>query len=249
MAARRILLVDDDPGARDRLRRELEAWHWTVLEADTPRAALELAKRHLPHLVLLDAHLPGEEPLPDLLKLDPLTCAIPIIALLDNARAAGGPPGWAAANLERTTPGPKVQACLQAVLARQRLRRPYILVVDDEPDLVEILTAALIDQGFGASGARDGVEALDVIETIEPDAVLLDLDMPRLDGWQFLEQLRQARDRRRVRVVVLTGKDQSPEDRERGLALGASDYLLKPCAPDDIVRALETALSTADPRG
>lgn len=249
MAARRVLIIDDDPGVRERLRRELEAWHWTVLEAETPRAALELAKRSLPHLVLLDAHLPGEESLPDLLKLEPLTCAIPIIALLDNARAAGVSETWAAANLERTAPGPRLQACLQAVLARQRLHRPYVLVVDDEPDLVEILTAALIDQGFAASGARDGVEALEVIEAIEPDVVLLDLDMPRLNGWQFLEQLRHAQDRHHVRVVVLTGKDQSLEDRERGLALGASDYLLKPCAPDDIVRALETALGTTDSQG
>jgi two-component system KDP operon response regulator KdpE len=137
---------------------------------------------------------------------------------------------------------PALAAKLQHVLAKQKRHLPSVLVVDDEPDLVEILTDVLHEQGFAASGALNGREAQEVLRAVIPDAILLDLDMPQVNGWEFLTQLRTRTELDGVRVVILTGKDQSPHDRARGLSLGASAYLLKPCPVDEIIRALETAL-------
>lgn len=249
MALQKLLIVDDDRLFAQRLRRELQASHWTVLEAASGAEALTLATQEMPDVILLDVLLPGmdAETIAQMLKLDPVTCAIPIVVRSSLERSVGQLEPWAADAIPLTTTGPALLAKLEHVLAKQKRHRPYILVVDDEPDLVEILTAVLSEQGFAASGALNGREALEVIRAVKPDAILLDLDMPELNGWELLAHLRANDSLQEIRVVILTGKDQSPEDRQRGLSLGASDYLLKPCPPDDIVRALSLALKPQEP--
>lgn len=241
-----LLVVDADPCVRRRLREDLDARHWLVLEAANGADALELAKHRVPDLILMDVSLAGvdSETVARTLKWDPVTCTIPIIIMSTVERSDEQLESWAADSLPPMATGPTLLAKLQHVLAKQKLHQPHVLVVDDEPDLVEILTAVLTEQGFAASGALNGREALEILRAVKPDAILLDLDMPQINGWDVLAQLRGHRGLERIRVVILTGKDQSPEDRQRGLSLGASDYLLKPCSVDDIIRALQTALST-----
>ena len=239
-----LLIVNEDAGLRQRLRRDAEACRWLVLEAARSTDALELAKRHVPDLILLDVSLEGmdSEAVARRLKWDPVTCRIPIITLSSVERRAEQLEPWAADALTPSTTVPALAAKLQHVLAKQTHHQPYVLVVDDEPDLVEVLTEMLNEQGYTASGAHNGHEAQDVLRAVTPDAILLDLDMPQVSGWEFLMQLRRRAELDGVRVVILTGKDPSLNDRVRGLSLGASAYLLKPCPVDDIIRALETAL-------
>jgi len=239
-------VVNADPHVRRRIREDVDARHWLVVEAATGADAVELAKRHVPDLILMDVSLAGVdgEQVAWTLKWDPVTCTIPIIMMSTSERSDEQLESWAADSLPPTATVPALAAKLQHVLAKQKLHQPYVLVVDDEPDLVEILTAVLTEQGFAASGCLNGREALEILRTVKPDAILLDLDMPQINGWELLAQLREHRGLEQIRVVILTGKDQSPEDRQRGLSLGASGYLLKPCQVDDIIRALQTALAT-----
>jgi len=246
----KLLIVDDDQRVRERLRNELQAKHWTVVEASSGIDAVALAKQHAPDLILLDVSLAGvgTEAIAKMLKFDPVTCAIPIVVLSAAQRPEGQLEPWAADATPPTTTLHVLIAKLKYVLAKQKLHKPYVLVVDDEPDLVEILTALLNERGFAASGALNGAEALEVVRNVRPDAILLDLDMPLINGWEFLYRLKSDVRLADVRVVILTGKDQRPEDREQGFSLGASDYLMKPCPPDDIIRALHLALK-AQPSG
>jgi two-component system OmpR family response regulator len=99
-----------------------------------------------------------------------------------------------------------------------------ILVVEDEPRLLHNLTKALREAGYAVDTADAGDDGLFKAESWDYDAIVLDIMLPRLDGWQFLARLRQ---RKRTPVLMLTARD-ATRDRVRGLDSGADDYLVKP---------------------
>jgi len=105
--------------------------------------------------------------------------------------------------------------------------RPKVLVVDDVPANRELLQGHLDDLGYEVREARDGVEALEAVEAEEPDLILLDIDMPRLDGIAVCEQLKAHPTRRLIPIVILTASNDR-NTRLRGIAAGADDYLSKP---------------------
>lgn len=107
------------------------------------------------------------------------------------------------------------------------LRAPDILVVDDVAANRELLIAQLETLRYGVREARDGVEALDAVEEREPDLILLDIDMPRLDGIAVCERLKAHPTRRLIPIVLLTAARDRPT-RLRGIAAGADDFLSKP---------------------
>jgi CheY-like chemotaxis protein len=104
-------------------------------------------------------------------------------------------------------------------------RAPLVLVVDDEPDLLEIVTDRLESAGYRVVTARDGIEALERARAAQPALILLDLKMPRLGGFDALPALRRAAPG--ARVIVLTGSSNRPLA-EACRAQGADDFLLKP---------------------
>src|SRR5436190_23196301 len=99
-----------------------------------------------------------------------------------------------------------------------------LLVVEDEPDLLSVIAQALREQGYAVDTAADGEEGLFKAEGGQYDAMILDLMMPRMDGWTVLQRLRK---NHKVPVLILTARDALP-DRVKGLDGGADDYLTKP---------------------
>ena len=116
-------------------------------------------------------------------------------------------------------------------------RVPIVLVVDDVPANRELLEGYLDELGYDVRQARDGVEALDAIAADEPDLILLDIDMPRLDGISVCERLKAHPTRRLIPIVILTASNDR-STRLRGLAAGADDFLSKPFdAKELLIRA------------
>jgi len=107
---------------------------------------------------------------------------------------------------------------------------PTVLVVDDEPTILELVRFTLEDEQVVVLEAADGVEALERARAMRPDLVLLDVQMPRLDGFEVCRRLREDATLAGVRIVMLTAAGQEA-DRARGLAAGANDYLTKPFSP------------------
>jgi len=99
-----------------------------------------------------------------------------------------------------------------------------LLVVEDEPDLLAGLVRALRREGYAVDTAEDGEDGLYKAQSADYDAIVLDVMLPRLDGWEVLERLRAAK---ATPVLMLTARDRSA-DRVRGLDSGADDYLVKP---------------------
>jgi putative two-component system response regulator len=112
--------------------------------------------------------------------------------------------------------------------------RPNVLVVDDVPANRELLQGHLDDLGYNVREARDGVEALEAVDALEPDLILLDIDMPRLDGIAVCERLKAHPTRRLIPIVILTASNDR-NTRLRGIAAGADDYLSKPFDPKELL--------------
>ncbi len=99
-----------------------------------------------------------------------------------------------------------------------------LLVIEDEPDLLRGLARALREEGYAVDLAEDGEDGLFKAESVNYDAIVLDVMLPRLDGWEVLRRLRETK---KTPVLLLTARDRSG-DRVRGLDTGADDYLVKP---------------------
>jgi two-component system, OmpR family, response regulator len=115
----------------------------------------------------------------------------------------------------------------------------HLLVVDDEPNIVELLSASLRFAGYDVSTASNGTEALRKAKEVDPDLVVLDVMMPGLDGFDVVRRLR-AEDRH-VPVLFLTARD-AVEDKVKGLQTGGDDYVTKPFSLDELVARVRALL-------
>jgi signal transduction histidine kinase/CheY-like chemotaxis protein len=120
------------------------------------------------------------------------------------------------------------------IASPERDKLPVVVLVDDDRASLDLLSAYLDGSGTRVLRARDGVEALEQIRKVPPVAVVLDIKLPRLDGWQVLAELKADPATAAIPVVIASVVD----DRPRGLALGADEYLLKPIRRDELVDAL-----------
>ncbi|MEQ8770172.1 MAG: response regulator transcription factor [Phycisphaerales bacterium] len=116
-----------------------------------------------------------------------------------------------------------------------------ILVVDDEPDLTELLTYNLKRAGYNVLVAANGVDALRLAEEHHPDLVLLDIMMPELDGREVARRLRRSASNANVPIVMLTARGEEA-DELTGLALGADDYVVKPFSMQVLLARIEAVL-------
>ena len=122
-------------------------------------------------------------------------------------------------------------------------RPARILIVDDEPNIILSLQFLMKKAGYVVATAADGEQALAEIARDKPDLVLLDVMMPKLDGFTVCQRIRENPDWADVRVIMLTARGRDVE-REKGLALGATDYISKPFSTKDTIDRVAAALAT-----
>ena len=119
-----------------------------------------------------------------------------------------------------------------------------ILLVDDEQNIIDLAKMYLEQEGFRVISARDGETALDRIRRDRPALVVLDLMLPKIDGWQVCRQVRAGSD---LPILMLTARDDDV-DKIVGLELGADDYLTKPFNPRELVARVKAILRRSEPR-
>ena len=117
-----------------------------------------------------------------------------------------------------------------------------VLVVDDEPSIVRALTYLLSRASLDVQIAKDGEEALAAIEAHRPSLVLLDVMLPKRDGFEVCEMIRANPDWRDIRIIMLTARGRDA-DREKGLALGADAYLTKPFSTREVLAKVQKILA------
>jgi len=121
-----------------------------------------------------------------------------------------------------------------------------ILIVDDEPNIVISLEFLMRREGFDVTVARDGEEALSAIAQEHPDLVLLDVMMPKINGFEVCEKVRANPEHAGVRIIMLTAKGREAEV-SKGLSLGADGYITKPFSTRDLVEQVKNLLGLGAP--
>ena len=121
---------------------------------------------------------------------------------------------------------------------------PYVLVVDDDTTTREMISAFLKRSGYETCEAADGENALDKIADDPPDLIILDIEMPILDGYETLARLKSDCATRNIPVIVLSAHHDL-DDVKKALDLGAFDHIGKPTMPFDLLRAVRSASSSS----
>ena len=125
-------------------------------------------------------------------------------------------------------------------------KMPYILIVDDDPDILEGILTILESQPYRLATARDGKKCIEMIEDDIPDLLILDLLMPRMDGWGVIRVMRSEPRFASVPIMILTTVIEDASRRryelETGIAMDVQDYVQKPAKPADLIKRIERQL-------
>jgi DNA-binding response OmpR family regulator len=134
------------------------------------------------------------------------------------------------------SPHPRLSLCYGRAVAGE-----HILIVEDDPAVQTLLAKALTAKGYRITQATDGVKGLTALEEIEPDLIICDIMMPRLDGMTFVKAIKRNAGTRSVPVIFLTAKN-DPRSVVEGINVGAKYYVTKPFALDELISKIEKAL-------
>jgi CheY-like chemotaxis protein len=210
-----VLVVDDDPAARELMGRLLDREGLRMVTAANGEDALRMARELHPALITLDVLMPGMDGWAVLsaLKADPKLHDIPVIivSMIDDKNL-----GFALGATEYLTK-PVDRERLATILGRYRCVDPQcpVLIVEDDPIAREMLRRMLEKEGWSVDEADNGRVGLERVAARRPEIILLDLMMPEMDGFEFVLQLRRNVMWREIPVVVVTAKELTPDDRLR----------------------------------
>ncbi len=208
---RLVLAVDDDPDVVLLLKENLADAGYRVIGASNGAEGLRLARELKPSAITLDIVMPDTDGWQVLhgLKADPSTRDIPVLLLSVVDQKDLGYRLGAADYLMKPFERDDLLAALQRVAPRCR----SLLVVDDDPHVADLVRQSLEDEPYQIDAAQDGLAALDAIGERRPDVILLDLLMPRMDGFELIASLQKDPERRDIPVIVLTAKTLTRQER------------------------------------
>ncbi len=210
-----VLVIDDDRNVRDMMKRFLSKEGFRVETASGGEEGLKVAREIHPDAVTLDVMMPGMDGWSVLtaFKSDPELADIPVIMLtIIDSRNMGYALGASEYMIK-----PVDRSRLLSILHKYRSESPpsAVLVVEDDTATRQMFRRMLEKEGWAVTEAENGRTALECLDGIRPALILLDLMMPEMDGFQFVNEIRKHETWRSVPVAVITAKDISQEDRLR----------------------------------
>jgi DNA-binding response OmpR family regulator len=218
----RLLLVHPDPKVRDAVGSILEKSGHRVIQAGDGAQAVAAFKKSSPNMTILHEDLPGMPSFQAYAEIKTISPAAKVVtfAVGESAKDSAGKFG-----IRAFRPGEVLQIVERLEEPDDRAFPGSILIVDDDAGVRGTLGRFLIEKGYAAAYAPNGLEALPMIQDLRPKLVLLDIDMPRMNGIETLKRLRLID--RTVAVMMITGND-TLEMMEKCREGGAFDYLVKP---------------------
>jgi len=243
-----VLVVDDDPGTREIVSRNLRRVGLTTIEAATGEEALLKARVVAPSLVILDLLMPGVDGFEVLRALRAEKNDVPIVVLtgkqLDDSEVRMLRDGLARIVRKDGVAIEQVVSQARQLVAARRLIHcaslPRILYVEDAAQNRDIVRRYLSGE-FDILEAEDGEEGLDRITREVPDLVLMDLSLPRLDGWELTRRMKANPALRHIPVVAVTAHA-GQDERGRAKEAGCTDYMTKPLERDALIATIRKHL-------
>ena len=209
------LMVEDDDRAAELVRLLLEGEGFAVIRADSAETALEMARGQRLSLITLDVELPGKDgwEFLALIRRDPALATVPVVVIAGVVDANLALGGGAAAVLQKPVGRAQLKASLANLgLDAERSQPRTILVVDDDPKAVEVITGFLPAPAYAVVRAYGGGEAIILAQRLRPDLILLDLVMPDVNGFDVIAALQRNTDTASIPVLVVTAKQLTPDD-------------------------------------
>ena len=248
-----VVAIDDDPLAIELARVSLEPAGWTVLGAATGQEGLALIRERQPSVVLLDLLMPGMDgfEVVEALRADPDTKSVPVVILTSKSMTRQdkerlqGPNHVCGAQSGVRPVGPRGTPSLgqhkPSVPGFGVEMTPVILVVEDNERNLKLLRDVLEYAGYDVRAARTAEDGITLAVSEPPDLVLMDLQLPGIDGMEALRRLRESPRTADIPVVAVTAQAMK-QDRERALRAGFDGYVEKPISvrafPDQVRRFL-----------
>ncbi|MBI5872850.1 MAG: response regulator [Candidatus Omnitrophica bacterium] len=241
---KKVLVIDDEADIREIVRLYLADEGCEVIEAENGHEGILKAQQIQPDLIVLDIMMPGINgfEVAKHLKDDPNTQGIPIIilsVLAHDSQYRQGIMDYISKPFRQEELVNIVRNIFEKV--EGKAGKKTVLVVDDDPDIVDIIAICLKDNHIIPEKAYNGQEALERVKSKTVDLILLDINMPGMNGFEVIKHLKDDKATCDIPIVVLTGTYISEEDKKHGLTLGVAKYLTKPFSGEDLVKEIKGA--------
>ncbi|MEW6567843.1 MAG: response regulator [Chloroflexota bacterium] len=249
-----VLIVDDDPDIVEGIKTVLETRDYRLATARDGLECMERIRQEAPDLVILDMLMPRMDGFAVIreLRSDPKYAGLPVIILTTVIEDAAyrryeletGVRMDVQDYIEKPTPPAELLRRVSAIV-----EQPYLIVADDDPDILEAISTVLADQPYRLATARDGRQCLDLVRKHPPDLLLLDLLMPKMDGFAVIRELRSDPATADIPIVVLTTVIEDASRRryelETGQDMRIQGYLQKPTPPQELLRVIRQTVERA----
>lgn len=249
-----VLIVDDDPDILEGIKTVLETRDYRLGTARDGLECMERIRQETPDLVILDMLMPRMDGFAVIreLRSDPKYTGLPVIILTTVVEDAAyrryeletGVRMDVQDYIEKPAPPAELLRRVSAIV-----EQPYLIVADDDPDILEAITTILADQPYRVVTARDGRQCLDLVRKRAPDLLLLDLLMPKMDGFAVIRELRSDPATSDLPIVILTTVVEDASRRryelETGQDMRIQGYLQKPTPPQELLRVIRQILEKA----
>jgi CheY-like chemotaxis protein len=209
-----VLVIDDDPAVRDLMERYLTKSGFCVKTAADGEIGLQMARQFRPDAITLDVLLPdmnGWSVLSEV-KADPELAEIPVVVMTVVDDRTQGLALGATDYLTKPVDYRRLAALLQRFRPTPEVSNSRVLLVEDDTTMRLVLRRMLEREGWSVTEAEHGRVALECVAQTRPDLILLDLMMPEMNGFQFIDALRQNPEWRSLPIVIITAHDLSPSD-------------------------------------
>lgn|SRR3989442_10105949 len=258
----RVLVIEDNPASLDLMTYLLKAFGHTPLSARDGLAGIEVARRERPDLVLCDIQLPGADghEVCRQLKKDPELKNVPLVAVTayamvgDREKLLGeGFNGYlskpinpqtfidqVAPYLAARAPVPPDEITVTHSGRSPKNHQTTILVVDNSPVNIDLSRSILEPFGYRVVAAKSVDEAMKRLEEEKPDLILSDLHMPRKDGFDFIQEVKNDSELRKIPFVFISSTVWGERERTLGLSLGADQFIIRPIEPRALIAEIES---------